>query len=580
MPPGNRYGRSSAMEYFIGLITSIAILVIETTILVFNMDIIKVYSINEFFHNSLKLAIVCTYIVTLFIIPAIISWSTDAAKSIASIYKRYAIMSLASVNEESIRKKVSITFVLISVSLLLMMLSIVYRKFLLSLTSLIPLTLFVFMLLKPIFDVKQHSKRIDAEIKWFMMLLLIVEYVKCGIDFITKKLDKSKLLKAISRELNVIKRDEMIYFQSYVEALIQRAKITPNESLRRLLLGYAMRLREGGDTVSWLKTVLGEELIRWEWETKIYSERVTFMLLQIAIAIFVLIPTLVVAIPLINPFTAILLMIIATPVLSIVAYITRPKTLDKINVFDVLNPLIILVLASSLLFTFFSFHGIVMGWIIATIASLNTNRIVKEIRILDEESLEILKIVAELRKHGYEIPKALKIIAQSSTVNAKTSRLLEHVLSLVETGHEFSEAIATLSSPSFQFNFIIFLLGVMYESGGGDEEAIQMIYEYLYRYRAYEENIKKASRIFELFTFVNLGIILWIWRGLKQLYSSSLYQFIGVASITSGAVAIMIIVALIGYSITSSIIRYGIPVLETAKSISMALIALVIASLL
>ncbi|MEM0026872.1 MAG: hypothetical protein QXT53_02105 [Ignisphaera sp.] len=568
------------IEYFIGLAISLAVLVSETILLVFNTDLVKVNSISEFISNALKFSLLCSYIMTLFGVPALISWSGDVAKNIANLYRRYSIMSLASLDEGKIRIGINILFVVISTSLFMVVLSIIYKIPILSIASFIPLIMFVFILAKPVIDVKHHSSSVDAELKWFMILLLVAEYVGSGIDFLVKKISGSNLLRYISRELSIIKRDALVYFQSYVEAIIQRAKITPSEKLRRVLLGYAMRLREGGDVVAWLKTVLSEELIKWEWEIKIYSEKVTFIILQIAIAVFVLLPTLVVAIPIISWRIAIVTVILATPLLCAIAYVTRPKSLNRVSGRMLLTPLIILVVVSSLLFISIGSQGIVLGWIIASIASINVNKQLKEIETLDRDSLEILKTTAELKKHGYEIPRALNITANSTSISTKTAKLLKHINSIVESGHGFDEAIAVAPSPSFQFNFVLLLLGIMYESGGGNEEAIQTVYEYLYRYKAYEGNIKKASYIFEFFAIANLAIILWIWRTLHTLFASNILQFVAITSLPSSAIALIIVVSLIGYSLVSSIIRSGFPIIDTVRSIPLALLALLIISLL
>ncbi|MEL9940043.1 MAG: type II secretion system F family protein [Ignisphaera sp.] len=566
--------------YFIGLAVSLFVLVSETVLLVLNIDLVKVNSISEFISNALKFSLLCSYIMTLFGIPALISWSSDAARNIVNLYRRYSIMSLTSLDESKIRVGINVLFVVISISLFMVILSIIYRTPILSIASFVPLFVFIFILMKPVIDVKHHSSSVDAELKWFMILLLVVEYVGSGIDFLVKKISRSNLLRHISRELSVIKRDALLYFQSYVEAIIQRAKTTPSEKLKRILLGYAMRLREGGDVVAWLKTVLGEELIKWEWETKIYSERVALIVLQIAIAVFVLLPTLVVAIPIISWRIAIMAVILATPLLCIIAYATRPKSLNRISSSMLLTPLIVLGVTSSLLFIYIGSQGIVLGWIIASIASINVNKQLKEIETLDRESLEILKMAAELKKHGYEIPRALSIIANSTSISAKTSRLLKHINSIVESGHGFDEAIAVVSSPSFQFNFVLLLLGLMYESGGGDEEAIQTVYEYLYRYKAYESNIKKASYIFEFFAVANLAIILWVWRTLHPMFASNILQFVAITLLPNSAIALIIVVSLIGYSLVSSIIRSGFPVIDAVRSIPLALLASLVISFL
>jgi len=356
-------------------------------------------------------------------------------------------MSLQSVDEKSVRRRVSAILSAVPIASLSILFSVLYGIPHLALVPLAPLALFTVIALKPLLDVSSHSKAIDAELKWFILLLIAVEHVKAGIHYAIKKLSRVSLLPAIAKELKVIHRDTLVYFSTYVEALIQRAKVTPSQAFKRILLGYSMRVRSGGDTISWLKAVLNEELVKEEWMLKSYSERLSVMVLQISAALFILLPTLVVAIPMLSPSLALLASLLGAPALGLLAYAIRPRKLDKIEFRYIATPLAVMSIAAPLLYLVVGAQGVVLSWVLATICSIKGYRVLSELRELDGAALEILKVIAELKKHGLEIPRALKFIVQSKALSPGAQKRVKKLVDLLDSGYTFEEALSVLKTP-------------------------------------------------------------------------------------------------------------------------------------
>jgi len=563
------------MGYLIGFAVTLAVLVIETIVLLQNVERIRIASPLDVLYNPLKAAIYGTYIVSLFAIPAFISWTADVSVNVIKLYRRYVVMSLQNVNEKSVRKRVNVILITLPIALLLVFFSIQYRVACLALAPMVPLVLFVAMLLKPILDVSAHNKSVDVELKWFIILLLSVEYVKAGLHYMIEKLSKINLLPAISKELKIIQRDTLVYFTSYVEAFIQRAKITPSQRLKRILLGYSMRMRSGGDTVTWLKTILNEELAKEEWLLRNYSERIATTVLQISTAIFVLLPTLVIAMPVMSPDMAIAASVLGVPILSLLAYTTRPRKLDRVELRYIVMPLLLMVISIPLLYFMLGSQGVVLSWIIATIFSINGYRVLNEIKELDLAALEMLKNVAELRKYGLEIPKALKFVAQSRTLGPSAQKRINKLIDFIDSGYTFEEAVNRLKTPSHIFNFVILYLALLHECGGGDEEVIQMTYEYLYRFKTQEELLKRSSLIFDLFAMANLFILVWIWRSVKPLILQwHNLPYTPPIAISGNIIGLIMVISMLSYSLVSSIVRNGLPIFELPREVYKALLTL------
>jgi flagellar protein FlaJ len=570
-----------SVSYFAGFGVTLAVTVVEALVLLQNIELIRVSTPLEVLQSPLKAVVLITFITSLFAVPAFVLWASDVSKSVARLYRRFVVMSLEGVDEKSLRLRVSIILIAIPIAFLSILFSIAYRIAYLALAPLIPLLLFTAIALKPMLSVSAHGKAIEAELKWFLLLLIALEHVRAGIQYAIERLGKVKLLPAIAKELRVIHRDTMVYFTSYVEALIHRAKLTPSQVFKRILLGYSMRVRSGGDTVSWLKAVLNEELVKEEWMLKNYSERVASIVLQVSTALFILLPTLTTAIPIINPSTALLATALGAPALSLVAYAIRPKKLDKIGMRHTVTPLLVLVALSLPLYLLLGPQGAVFSWLAATLLSFNAYEVLCEVRELDLAALELLKNVAELRKYGLEIPRALKFVTQSGALTPRAQKRIAKLLELLEAGHSFGECIDILKTPSHTFNFTILYLGMLHECGGGDEEVIQMTYEYLYRFKAHEDLIKRTSHIFDFFAVANLFILVWVWRSVKLMTSQwQLLQYALTPMLTGSVVGLIMAVSMISYSLVSSIVRNGLPVLEVPREVPKALLTLAAMSML
>jgi flagellar protein FlaJ len=570
------------VSYLAGFVIALVVLIVETVVLVQNVEKIKFVSLIDILYDPVKVSVYGAYITSLFAIPALTTWISDASKSIVALYRRYVVMSLESVDESSVRKRVGIALSAVPIASLSILFSVLYRAPHLALVPLAPLAILAAILLKPLLDVSSHGRAIDVELKWFILLLITVEHVKAGIHYLIKKLSRASLLPAIVKELKVIHRDALVYFGTYVESLIQRARVTPSQAFKKILLGYSMRIRSGGDTVSWLKAVLNEELVKEEWVLRNYSERISVIVLQVSTALFILLPTLAIAIPVLNPSTVLFASLLGAPALGLLAYATRPRKLDKIDVRYTAIPLVVLCVATPLLYLAIGAQGAVISWALAAICSFNGYRVLREVRELDEASLELLKVVAELRKHGLEIPRALRFVVQSRALSPCAQRRVRKLIDLLNSGYTFEEALSALKTPSHTFNFVLHYLAMLHECGGGDEEVIQMAYEYLYRFKAHEEILRKTSYIFDLFAVANLFILVWVWRSASRLVSQWLYLSPQppLATLTASVIGLTVAVSMVSYSLVSSIVRNGLPILETPREVPKALLTLASVALL
>ncbi|MEM1896218.1 MAG: hypothetical protein QXD93_00805 [Ignisphaera sp.] len=539
------------------------IVILETVILVININDVKVSSFYEFLHNPNKLGIYLGYILSVILLPFVSVASLNVIKSIRDIYRSLAVKSLRFNSIEVAIKYMNILITMLPLALLLMVTGIIFRLYIFTLFSLVPLIFLGYIIVKPFADVYEHSKNIENELKWFLILMIVTESVRANIGFLIDKLKRTPILSAITKELIVVNRDYLLYLPSYIDSFIHRARHTPNSRLSSIFTGYASRLRSGGDIVSWLRSKLGEELTISEFSAKLYSERISNIFGQIMLALYALLPLVAISTYALNITAVILLNTVATPLLVFIMYTIRPKSLDVFPMKHLFITLTVMVLSSLLLYAFIGSTSLAIGWVLALILSHKYRSILKEISILEKDCIEIMKLMVELRRNGYDVAKAIEYIISTNTINETTKRKLRLALTMLHQGVSLTETSMKIPTHSFLFKFTLFTLGLVHECGGGDPEVFQVVYEYMNRISTLQNTIKKISTLFDIFALVNTVLIVWIWKTLMPLHASLSYMGIGsVFGVDINMLYLLIYSSLLGYTMVSSTLRIGLPITE------------------
>lgn len=568
------------LDFVTGFVSSLVVVVIETLILITNIDLVSISSIYEFVSSPLRLGIYLTYILSIILVPIASLKLIDFVRRLREVYKQYVTRSLNFESLEVVEKYAKFIPMMISASLMLMIVGMVLRFYVLLFTSLIPLSLYLALILKPVYDVYAHRKNIESELPWFLILLIVIERVKANIKLLIERLRYTRVLPAITKELLVIDRDSKLYSYSHISALMNRTSVTPSNRLSNIFSGYASRLRSGGDALSWLRSRLVEELMVSEFSVRLYSERMTSTFGQLMLAIYAILPLISVAILALNIYVAVSIAVVSTPLLVALVYISRPKSLNSLPITKIAVLQLMYLTASSLiLYRIAGAHAIAIGWVLTLVLTYKYRSMYREVEILDRDSIEIVKIVAELRQSGFDVAKALGYIASSNIVHDVTAKKLKTALLMLQQGVPLTFVATRVSSYSFLFKFTLFTLGIIYECGSGDSEVFQMLYEYITKVKTMNMYVEKMSRFFELFAFINVVVLAWIWKSLLPLRES--FAVIGLtnhSTLDMSALYLMIYISLIGFSLVSNTVRRGAPILEL-RNLVFLLLSLAVTSL-
>ncbi|MEM1526350.1 MAG: hypothetical protein QW775_07310 [Ignisphaera sp.] len=570
----------SRREFLICFIVTLLVVICETAVLTLNVDKVRVTSIKDIIYTPLNFVIYMAYVLSVILIPIVSIYVADFMIKLREIYRFYIIKSLELESMEFARKWSKIIPTLIPIAFLLIIVSVLNGIYLLVLLALIPFSIYMVLILKPVYDVYNHSRKIDVELPWFLVLLITLESVRANIKLLIDRLRNVRILPAIAKELIIVDRDSRLYGLSHISSIIGRASTTPNAKLSSVLSGYASHLRSGGDVVSWLKSKLNELLIINEFSLKLYSERMSSVFGQLMIATYAILPLITMTMFVINAYLTVALIISITPLLVILVYISQPRSLNSIHALKLISvPLIVLVSVSVILYRIVGAHSMAIAWILALAVSYRYSEILKEIEILDKDSIEITKTMVELKENGYDVASAFEYIIATGAIHKITKEKLRTALIMLCQGIPLTFVAIRIPSPSFLFRFMLFTLGLTQECGNNDPEVFQTLHEYITKIKALRSGVEKTSRFFDVFAFINVFIVIWIWKSLKPLYESiTVWGLPSSISPSFDVLYSILYISLLGYTLVSSTLRRGLPFLEL-RSILFLLVVLIITPL-
>ncbi|NPA97189.1 MAG: type II secretion system F family protein [Crenarchaeota archaeon] len=572
----NRYVLS--LEGLGGLWISIATTLLETKFLV---DFISRETPSRTLSPDM-LSMLLAYIASVIGLPLVLAWIPGALKELSKMYRAFAERSCLPFRIPKLRTRLSLLGFAIPISSLCVVASIVLSNPLLALAGFVPTLIASLVILAPVVALGEHRRRIDTELPWFAVLLDLSESVGAGIKFLGERIRRTRILPAISKELDAIARDARLRSSSYIDSLMRRADLTPSYRLSRFLRGYASRLRSGSPIVQWLRMWILEEFMRSEFSYRMFSERASIMISQVAIGIYVFVPVVMAALGALSSPLMLIVPVVGTPALIALAYAIRPKTMDCIDRKHIVLPAILCIATSIMLFPLLKGYAVIAGWLLGIVAGIKAYSQVRECSMLRRDSFDILNYVTELRRIGLSIPSALKQISKESKLHKISRRRIEEVLQLHELGVPLTETIRYVRTPSFMFKFVVFSLGIMHESGASDPSVIQRLLETLRRIDVLEESSRKVALLFDALSVATIGIVIWIAKTLAGIVSvTSTYTLAATLQVFPVApqLSLLIPIALLGYSIVSTILRTGAPIFELRQVAFLAIALLAVVAL-
>ncbi len=565
--------RIKLIEKLYGLWIALVCLVIEAVLL---LNVLKVFSkpLNCILGDRLTLMTLILFVTTAIFVPAFLAQIDSLHSEVLAIYRKYLPRALSRMSVKNIRRTILLFLILVPLTSVAITIAVASRIPILCIVCVIPVLIFALLLLMPIVLVRIHAAAVDRELLWFAIMLSIVESAGANISFVIKKLKEAPILKWISKEVIAIDRDSKLYFSSCIDAVMHRASVTPNERLARLFAGYASKIRSGGDVVSWLRAWISEELMRIEFQYRLFSERMAVVVGQLALAVYAFIPLVMAALSYLSSLSILMIVpVAATPAMVLMAYAIRPSIAERPSLRPCIIPLLALVSISILLWTYLGWMSIAVGWAVAIILSVNSYRRAVTAFRLGREGLELLRDVAELQHSGYTVLSALRMLSSSTKFTRDMREVLQGAVNLMEKGESLTAIACRYKNRSSTLSYILYVLGLIHECGSMSSEAIYSFYEVMRRIVALEDSVKKISFIFDAFAIANGFVVVWVKNVVEKMsvYASLAGSIVTFTSPCTAMLISLITISMLGYSLVSSTIRIGIPIFEPRQTVFLLL---------
>ncbi|MDG7022958.1 MAG: type II secretion system F family protein [Nitrososphaerota archaeon] len=319
-------------------------------------------------------------------------------------------------------------------------------------------------------------------------------------------------------------------------ALDDLASTHPDDAFKHFLFGYTGVLKSGGDVVLYLSDRTREYLasMRFRWQS--YAERVG-TIGEMLIIVFVLLPLLLVVGAITMPPEMVAEIayasVAALPMIALVMYFmvrsAQPRTYDVLGG-DVRLGLIGLAAGAMAA----SFTG--QLWLVvatsgaagAALYGLPVRVQMREVRMTEAALPDFLRSIAEYRKIGYDMRKAVLETAAKTKFNPVFDSILERVAAQMSLGVRLGEVKVAMRSWLGRTTF--FILDQITESGGGTPANIEDLYNFISGYNRLKKEATSSVGLYKMLGYavpVAIPLVVKVISGVIGSFGSSAGSFFG-----------------------------------------------------
>ncbi|MDG7009110.1 MAG: type II secretion system F family protein [Nitrososphaerota archaeon] len=383
--------------------------------------------------------------------------------------------------------------------------------------------------------VSERKTNVKDELPFFALLASITQSSgRSLIDAFRGTVGKH-ILPAMEAEARLLQKS-IGFGKDIAGALDDLASTHPDDSFKHFLFGYTGVLKSGGDVVLYLSDRTREYLasMRFRWQS--YAERVG-TIGEMLIIVFVLLPLLLVVGAITMPPEMVAEIayasVAALPMIALVMYFMVRSAQPK--VYDVLggDPRLGLIgLAAGLLAT--SVTGqlwlvlAVSGAAGAALYGLPVRAQMREVRMTEAALPDFLRSIAEYRKIGYNMRKAVLETAAKTKFNPVFDSILERIAAQMSLGVRLGEVRVAMRS--WLGRMTVFILDQITESGGGTPANIEDLYNFISGYNRLKKEATSSVGLYKMLGYavpVAIPLVVKVISGVIGSFGSSTAGFFG-----------------------------------------------------
>lgn len=351
--------------------------------------------------------------------------------------------------------------------------------------------------------VQSRKTNVKDELPFFALLSAILQSAgRTLLDAFNSTIGK-KILPAIEVEARLIMKS-IGFGKDVTGALDDLASTHPDDTFKHFLYGYTGVLKSGGDIVLYLSDRAREYLatMRFRWQS--YAQKIG-TIGEMLIIVFLLLPLLLVVGAIVLPPDLVAeisyIGVAALPMIALVMYFLVRSAQPK--VYDILNGdkrLGLIGLIASLIAT--SFTGqlwliiAVSGAVGAALYGISIRAQLREIKLTEAALPDFLRNIAEYRKIGYNMRKAILETASKAKFNPVFDAILERIATQINLGVRLGEVKVAIRS--WIGRMTLFILDQISESGGGTPANIEDLYNFISGYNNLKKEAISSVRLYKL----------------------------------------------------------------------------------
>ena len=351
--------------------------------------------------------------------------------------------------------------------------------------------------------VSERKTNVRDELPFFALLASITQSSgRSLIDAFRGTVGKH-ILPAMEAEARLLQKS-IGFGKDIAGALDDLASTHPDDSFKHFLYGYTGVLKSGGDVVLYLSDRTREYLasMRFRWQS--YAEKVG-TIGEMLIIVFVLLPLLLVVGAITMPPEMVAEIayasVAALPMIALVMYFmvrsAQPRTYDILGGDARLG---LVGLAGGLVAA--SFTGQV--WLIvavggaagAALYGLPVRAQMREVRMTEAALPDFLRSIAEYRKIGYNMRKAVLETAAKTKFNPVFDSILERMAAQMSLGVRLGEVKVAMRS--WLGRMTVFILDQITESGGGTPANIEDLYNFISGYNRLKKEATSSVGLYKM----------------------------------------------------------------------------------
>jgi len=383
--------------------------------------------------------------------------------------------------------------------------------------------------------VSERKTNVRDELPFFALLASITQSAGRSLVDAFRGTVGKHILPAMEAEARLLQKSIGLG-KDLVGALDDLASTHPDDSFKHFLYGYTGVLKSGGDIVLYLSDRTREYLasMRFRWQS--YADKVG-TIGEMLIMVFVLLPLLLVVGAITMPPDLVAMIsyvsVAALPIIALLMYFMVKSVQPR--VYDVLGGDVRLGLAgvaAGALVSSFTGHPwlivAVSGAAGAALYGLPVRAQIREVRLTEAALPDFLRSIAEYRKIGYNMRKAVLETAAKTKFNPVFDSILERMAAQMSLGVRLGEAKVAMRS--WLGRMTVFILDQITESGGGTPANIEDLYNFISGYNRLKREATSSVGLYKILGYavpVAIPLVVKVISGVIGSFGSSAAGFFG-----------------------------------------------------